>query len=758
MKWSNVKLIFLREFRDQLRDRRTIFTIAVLPLLLYPLLGMSFLQVSQFMREHPSRVWIVNAGALPENPSLLQKDQFVADFAPDAEARLLQLTVDQGTPLGTDRHSLQSLAQQAIRSGKYEAVVYFPDDFAERLEAVRRPADAAGDADAAKPAEVPEPELFVNRADDKSRIASNRVETVLNRWRRAIVRDNLQRNSIPVAAAEPFEVQGIDVAEEQNRRAAIWSKILPFVVLIWALTGAFYPAIDLCAGEKERGTLETLLSSPAERSEIVWGKMLTVMSFSMATSLLNMASLGFTGMFIVQQLPLGGAASFGAPPIWSMGWLVLALIPISALFSALSLAIAAFARSSKEGQYYLMPLLLITLPLMVLPMLPAANLDLGTSLIPVTGLMLLLRSLIESHYSDALLYAPPVIGVTCGCCLLAIRWAIDQFNNESVLFRETERWGLGLWVRHVVRDRGATPSVAEALACGVLLLVIRFFASFAAGMPATFSQFAVLQAVTLIALIGTPAVLMAVMLTRSPRHTLLLHRTRPITMAAALLLAVALHPSAMALAQAVRWLYPMSEGMTAQLQQVGQLLEQAPNVWTVLLLIAVLPAICEELAFRGFILSGLRHLGHKWAAIAISSVFFGITHGVLQQSMSAVCVGLVIGYVAVQTRSLWPCILFHLVFNSISVLMGTTLPGWLDQASWMSWVFVEMEQGVFTYRPLVIFLSGAVAVGLLFWFQRLPFEPTSEEQLQAALDHPQDVVLPSTAYAGSTGNEVESVV
>ena len=56
----------------------------------------------------------------------------------------------------------------------------------------------------------------------------------------------------------------------------MWSKILPFVVLIWALTGAFYPAIDLCAGEKERGTLETLLSSPAQRSEIVWGKLLSV--------------------------------------------------------------------------------------------------------------------------------------------------------------------------------------------------------------------------------------------------------------------------------------------------------------------------------------------------------------------------------------------------------------------------------------------------------------------------------------------------
>src|SRR6185436_6680448 len=101
-------------------------------------------------------------------------------------------------------------------------------------------------------------------------------------------------------------------------KAALWSKILPFVLLIWALTGAFYPAVDLCAGEKERGTLETLLCSPALRTEIVWGKLLTVMTFSMATSLLNLASMGFTGMLIARQLMSAAGetpSQFGAPPL-----------------------------------------------------------------------------------------------------------------------------------------------------------------------------------------------------------------------------------------------------------------------------------------------------------------------------------------------------------------------------------------------------------------------------------------------------------
>ena len=91
------------------------------------------------------------------------------------------------------------------------------------------------------------------------------------------------------------------MADRKCRDGAMWSKILPMLLLLWALTGAFYPAIDLCAGEKERGTLETLLSSPAERSEIVLGKLLTIMLFSIATAVLNLASMGITGRLVLTQ-------------------------------------------------------------------------------------------------------------------------------------------------------------------------------------------------------------------------------------------------------------------------------------------------------------------------------------------------------------------------------------------------------------------------------------------------------------------------
>jgi sodium transport system permease protein len=396
--------------------------------------------------------------------------------------------------------------------------------------------------------------------------------------------------------------------------------------------------------------------------------------------------------------------------------------------------VAAFARSSKEGQYYLMPLLLVTLPLIMLPMLPATRLELGTSLIPVTGVMLLLRSLIEGQYVEALRFVVPVVGVTLLCCLLAIRWAVHQFNDESVLFRESERWGLGLWLRQLVRDRGDTPTVHEAILCGFLLLLIRFFAGFAAKSPETWASFVFLNLIGQVALIATPALLMTIILTRSPQKTLLLSARRPLALPAALLLAVALHPLVMLLGSGIEQLYPKSEATSQSLASLMAIVQQAP-LWQVLLLMAVLPAICEELAFRGFILSGLRHTGHKWAAIVVSAVFFGVTHVILQQALVTCVVGVVIGYIVIQSGSLLTGMVFHMTHNALFLTAGRFLPERIGEQSPLRWLAYTTGQGDFVYHWPWVVVCGAIAAGLLWWFRRIPYQPYAEEALQTALDH-----------------------
>src|SRR5262249_34249143 len=183
-------------------------------------------------------------------------------------------------------------------------------------------------------------------------------------------------------------------------------RVFPFILVMWALAGALYPAVDLCAGEKERGTMETLLISPASREEIVWGKFLTIWVFSAVTALLNLASMGLTVWQMAQQFP----GDVFRP--WALLPSVALLLPLSAFFSAVCLAIGAYARSTKEGQYYLMPLFLLSMPLVFLTLAPGVELSPFYSLVPVTGVGLLLQKLITASSLDHApwLYFLPVRG------------------------------------------------------------------------------------------------------------------------------------------------------------------------------------------------------------------------------------------------------------------------------------------------------------------------------------------------------------
>ncbi len=771
MNWKNVRLILAREIRDQLRDRRTLFVIAVLPLLLYPLLGMAFFQIAQFMREHPSQVLVLglpDISKVSDLPPLFEDGHFATElYVTPRESRLLELTFgslagtggEQAPPNASEaaEDGLSSIdvsaAKELVQEGTFQVLVYFPPRFGKRLQQLKNTLlkhRSRSTSDGAEPTpkidNLIQPHIYHNTASEKSQIAYTRVSRVLLRWRESVVEEYFEQLRVPNVVTKPFEFETEDLAEQGHRDAAVWSKVLPFVLLIWALTGAFYPAIDVCAGEKERGTLETLLSSPAERSEIVWGKLLTIMIFSVVTSALNLLSMAVTGAFIIDQvnrLPgMTEAASLTAPSLGFAVWLFLALLPVAALFSALCLALAAFARSTKEGQYYLMPLLLIIMPLMILPMAPGVELTLGNSLVPVTGVVLLLRALLEGNTVDALLFSPLVICVTFFCCLLAIRWAVDQFNSESVLFRESERLELGLWMKHLVRDRRATPTVGEAVFCFVLILLIQFFLNLALPAPRldAFSDLALRIVISLVVMIALPAMLMTILLTRRPAETLLLHQRPSVaSLLLAILLALAMHPVSHGLQAVIQRLYPVTDAVAAHTEMLVSLFERAPNPWLPLLLVAVLPAICEEIAFRGFILSGLRHLGHKWWAIVLSAAFFGLAHGVLQQSIMASLLGIVLGLLAVQTGSLIPCVAFHIVHNGVMLATAqiTVHAQWFTRYPWLQ-AFLDASadgQPGLHYRWTSVVICAIIAAAILRRLYRLPYQPTEEERFQDALEH-----------------------
>ena len=737
MTWSTVKLIFAREMRDQFRDRRTLFTVAVMPLILYPLMGMAMMHVAQFMREYPTNVWVIGGENLPSAPALIEDGKISLQWVSAKNQKLLQL---QGS--GEDDRQFFDLIKQFKERSQSQHGSVLVDRLLEQQMAARdadlaiiipAPITAPSGIDIQGP-QAPPAKVYVfhDSAEDKSKIAAQRLSDILGKWQQAYVKNTLGENSVPTWVIEGIEISGADVADHHGRSAALWSKILPFVVMIWSLTGAFYPAIDLCAGEKERGTFETLLSTPAKRAEIAIGKLMTVISFSMATALLNMLSMAFTGLFVYSRMTAGaGGMELGPPPMASLLWLTVALIPISSLFSAVALAAAAFARSSKEGQYYLVPLMMISMPLMIIPMLPATKLDIGTSLIPVTGLMLLLRSLIESNYSQALNYFAPVFCVTLTCCWIAVRWVVYQFNSETVLFRASERFAVGAWMKSIFNQRHAVPSLGNAFLCCVLILVLKFFVGFAAAGSIT-GTFLSLTKVTLavaLAAVLAPALFMAVMLTTNPRRTLKLTSCRIPVCCAAAVMALCLHPLLMGLTSLVMVIYPPIGDASQMGGMFENMMASAPGFWAILLVMAVLPAIIEELAFRGFILSGFERLRNKWQAILLASLFFGMAHASIQQSIITGVVGIVLGIIAVQTRSIIPCMIYHVTHNSLTLTLSQISPTRIESSPILGNVLQPDGIG-FQYTPFATLMMSLIGLAMLAWFLKLPVRDPDDKTTQ----------------------------
>ena len=279
-----------------------------------------------------------------------------------------------------------------------------------------------------------------------------------------------------------------------------------------------------------------------------------------------------------------------------------------------------------------------------------------------------------------------------------------------MLFRESERFDLRRWLVHLVRDRKDTPSLAEAVFCVVLIYVVQFFTQLAvsANAPANpdFRFFTLLIFISQVVCIALPALLMALLFTERPLKTLLLDRMpNPAACVVAVLFALMLHPVGLQVVHGIRALYPVHSDVKTELEAFTRLLQTAPYPWLPYVLMAALPAVCEELAFRGFVLSGLRHLGSKWWAIGLTAVFFGIAHGVIQQSLAAAMVGVVLGYIAVQTGSIVPCVLFHLSYNGLMFATAWLIDMTQDSPGW-SRLYHQPSPGEIVYNWPVVVVGG----------------------------------------------------
>ncbi|MCS7045235.1 MAG: ABC transporter permease subunit, partial [Gemmataceae bacterium] len=755
--WSIIRLIWWRELRDQLRDRRTLFLIGGLPLLLYPVLGYAVLHFAFSFQQKPSVIGVVG-GDERMFPSRGSAAKALEHFAPAACAAsgasldrslgclawvetVQALTaafrrsshdkplIDGNRFVAFESGFLDDATTMSVDTQRFKIIwltAADPEALASRkVDLILQAAPSFRLALAAEEAGLrsTRPKLTIlSRGDDAARLAGQRLWPILEQWKHHLRSARLARREIHADFENPF-----DIAEPATpwrpdpSHFDLLVRIFPFMLVMWSLAGALYPAVDLCAGEKERGTMETLLITPAGREEIVLGKFLTIWLFSAASAVLNLISMGLTSWQFSRHLPAGTL------PAAALVWCVLLSLPLAALFSAVSLAIGAYARSSKEGQYYLMPLFIVTMPLIFLTLAPGVELSPFYSLVPVTGVALLMQRLMTAPSLEQVpwLYFIPVLAPIALYSWLALRWAIDQFQREEVLFREAERIDVGLWLRHLFRDKAPTATAAQAYSCFALLIGCRWLVmDLGTHLPVT-----TFTTIHLLAFVAAPVLIMSVVLNNDPRGTLALRLPTWRDLGLAAVLAVLLLPPLAGAAVTVFSRFPhltqLLEDRQPFMQSLRLLLESEPfgrgDLVRYVVAFALVPALCEELAFRGFLLTGLLNRYRPRTAILLCSFLFALFQMNVFHFVPAFFLGVVLGLLTVRSRSLLPAMLFHLLHNA-ALLATVPLKAHLDPA-------LLHEIG-----PYVVVFSLTVAFSLLWWLYRRPYVTAKQ-----AARHPENL-------------------
>jgi sodium transport system permease protein len=404
MSLRNIGIVYRKELTEALRDRRTLITTFLVPLLMIPVLGAGFTGVMSMLygnaKKEKSKVMILGGA---DSPNVV-----------DSLKGSTKLSIVPTTPDWKNQ-----IIEKEIR-----AAVEIPEGFQENLAN-------------SSPGTV---KIYIYKGELKSELAALNLETQLKEYRDGIATKRLEANRLPADLLKPFEVKAQNVAPPEKEAGAILGGIIAYMLIFMCLNGAMHPAIDLTAGEKERGTMETILSSPVSRTHLVLGKFLLVLTASLITAVLLMASVGISTAILQKSRVLEQLSEEQgeAPPQLTLkptavASVIIMAIPLSVLFSAALITIALFAKSYKEAQSYISPLMFLVVIPAVAAMLPGVDLTPKLAIVPLLNVSLLCKELVTGEYHWN--YIVLIFASTCVYAAGALYLAVKMFQRESVLFR-----------------------------------------------------------------------------------------------------------------------------------------------------------------------------------------------------------------------------------------------------------------------------------------------------------------------------------
>ena len=470
---------------------------------------------------------------------------------------------------------------------------------------------------------------------------------------------------------ELLPLERIETASEDQTSGLFLGRILTAIIVMMMLAGGSIVATDALAGEKERGTLETLLTTAASRIEIVTAKNLSILAVAFATSVLNIANIVLWMQLDVIAAPAGLKLVI---PVGAALLLLFLYAPAAVLLSSSLLLVSGRSKTYKEAQLLFAPVMLVSLAVAAIPVLPGVALRSAIVLVPIANLGVAAREILTGHYDWALIAA--AWAVTAAAAAVLARASVRTLSAEKLITasdidaadltggptlfpRRVGRWFAALWALLLVWQLNIGSGID-----GRLLIVINM------------------------AIFGAAAWLMIARYRLPVRETLSLKAPPPAAWLGVLIGA----PAGLVLADGVVRLASLAMPIPeAWIEAMAETLGADIPVWQMLFFFAVLPGIFEEIAFRGVLLHGLRSRLEPVQLVLVAGIVFGFFHVDLFRIPPTSLLGVLLVIAVIRSGSIYPAMAWHALHNTLALGSARAEQiGLPDQPAWWHYVLASL--------------------------------------------------------------------
>ncbi len=539
-------------------------------------------------------------------------------------------------------------AQLLVRVPEELAQWILPED---QLELVSGPHSEDNDSRAlasVEPARDGEPARIHYRSiRQQSVLAKSRLETVLQRFQEHEVDVALEQAGLGITYQQVLDIQERDLATSQESQAGLLGRLLPLILLFVVMNAAMLSALDAITGERERSTLETILSSGVNRLSLLMGKVGVVVGVALLSGLLALMSL-WASLALGLYHPSTGGLDL---PFHAIPWLLVLFLPVTLFLGLVTSLVAAQAPDFRTGQFNIAMLMLVVLAMAGVSAFPSLSLSAFLALVPVSGVAMAMREVMVGHYQWGLL------ALVLLASLLHLGLAV--YLGARMVVREDLLSG-----RYSVAERRALGRFAPEVG-GIFALCL--LANWFLGQRVQSLDFVWGTAFTQVVIVMGLALGGVIWVGARPSITWQLRWPGRGDTALALVAGLGAPGISLLLARVQAPLLPIASSYR---EQVNAALDLDLPMPVLLALFAALPALSEELLFRGTLLGLLRRHSSPIKSVLVVALLFGTMHMQVVRVLPTTCLGLLLGAAAMRGRSLLLPMGIHVIHNGLLVLLG----------------------------------------------------------------------------------------